>query len=399
MSAAALSGLRVLDLAGEPGLYATKLLADLGADVVRIDPPSARSDPRSLLSRDPRARGLAYFNSGKRSVTLDLASERGRDLFRRLAAGADVVCETEAPGALRDLGIGFERLREENEKLVWVSITPFGQSGPRRHWKGSNLVGWALSSVPPTLGEPDRAPLAPAASQPLAYLLASMNAAAGTLLALRVRRRTGRGQRVDVSVHESTVAASSEVGPVGFLDDLVPRRRTGNRRPSLPPTGIFPTSDGHAAVVILAVTHWDALARWIVEKTGNEAVLDPLFRDVIARREVGALLEEWTEALTVQYSKQELFEEGQRRGISITPVNRIDDVFRDAQLAARRFWVEVDDPVAGRVRMAGGPYKLGRTPWRTSAPPLPGEHNEAVYRELLGLAEQELEALARAGVV
>ena len=395
----ALEHCRVLDLAGEPGLYATKLLADLGADVVRIDAPAAARDPRSSLSRDASGNGLVYFNTGKRSITLDLESPEGCTIFRRLTAGVDVVCETSPPGSLAERGIGYEEIAKLDPKIVWVSITPFGLSGPRRDWKGSNAVGWAVSGVPPATGDPDRAPLIPGGSLPLAYLLASLNAAVGALIALRARRRSGGGQLVDVSVHESVVAAACEVGVPGFLDDLIRRERYGPRRPVLAPSGLYRTTDGYGAVMIVSPAHWEALGRWIAEKTGIEAAVDPMFRDLMVRRENAELLDEWTEALTSQYSKQELFEEGQRRGISITPVNRIADVARDPQLRARGYWVEIEDPVLGRLVIPGAPYRLAKTPWRTSAAPLLGADNQAVYCTELGLAKEELDRLSASGVV
>jgi crotonobetainyl-CoA:carnitine CoA-transferase CaiB-like acyl-CoA transferase len=195
------------------------------------------------------------------------------------------------------------------------------------------------------------------------------------------------------------VAAAAEVGVPGFLDDLVARGRYGPRRPVLAPTAHYRTTDGYAAVVILSTTHWEALARWIAEKTGIEAVTDPMFRDVMVRRDNGELLEEWTQALTSQYSKQGLFEEGQRRGISITPVNRVADVAVDAQLRARGYWVEVDDPVLGRITIPGAPYRFAKTPWRTRPAPVPGGDNHAVYCAELGLSEEDLDRLSANGVV
>jgi benzylsuccinate CoA-transferase BbsE subunit len=141
---------------------------------------------------------------------------------------------------------------------------------------------------------------------------------------------------------------------------LIPRRRIGNRRRNLAPSGLYPCRDGFAAIMIVPVAHWEALARWVQEKTGNDAVLDPMFRDLGTRVETAELLESWVEELTRQYTKQELFEQGQRRGISITPVNRLADLLEDPHLAARGWWREETSAEGRRIRIAGPPYRVGR---------------------------------------
>ncbi|MEA2625956.1 MAG: benzylsuccinate CoA-transferase BbsF subunit, partial [Candidatus Binatota bacterium] len=361
----ALAGLRVIDLTEGGAAYAPRLLADLGAEVTKIEPPGG--SPMRL-----RPATFATLAGNRTRRTIDLTRAEGRSELASLIRSADVVCDSFPPGELRKLGIDVADLSRENPELVWCSITPFGLDGPRRDWKSSNLVSWASSGLLHAIGDPDRAPLVPGGPIPLAELLAALQAAVGILAAVRARATTGRGQRVDVSVHASAVAASVELGVTAFLDDMILRRRAGNRRRQLAPTGLYPTRDGYVAVVILPVAHWDALARWIHERTDNEAVLDPMFRDLGQRYDAPELLEEWVESLTRLYTKQEFFEEGQRRGISITPVNTLADLARDPQLAARGWWQEVDDPVLGRQRVAGAPYRLSRTPWQTGPAPSAG---------------------------
>jgi crotonobetainyl-CoA:carnitine CoA-transferase CaiB-like acyl-CoA transferase len=346
-----LERLRVLDLTDGAFAYAPRLLAGLGASVLRIEPPGG-----STVARTPAL--SVTFGADRELRTIDFDEAGGREEFASLVAGADVVCETFRPGRLHELSLDYEDLSPASSQVVWVSITPFGRTGPRRDWRSSNLIAWAVAGVLPAVGDPDRAPLVPGGPIPLAELLASLQAAVGALTAIRARRRTGRGQLVDVSVHACAVAASSETGVPAFLDDMIVRRRTGNRRRQLAPSGLYRCRDGYAAVIIVPVAHWDALARWVHEKTANEAILDPMFRDIQTRYETAEMLEEWVEALTELYGKQELFEEGQRRGISITPVNTLSDMPRDPHLAARRWWRDVHDPTLGAVRIAGPPYRI-----------------------------------------
>lgn len=338
-----LEGIRVLDLTHEGFAYAPYLLASLGAEVVDVG--------RTV---DPAARAR-WTRLGP---TLE---ERLRDLdhpeLPALLREADVVCESMPPGALHGLALDYDDLASANPALVWASITPFGRSGPRREWKATNLIGWAVSGLLPSIGDPDRAPLVPGGPLPLADLLASIHAAIGIVLAIRVRRLSGEGQLVDVSLQATTVAATCELGVTAFLDDMIPRRRIGNRRRQLAPSGLYRCTDGYASLIILPVAHWDAIAKWMHEKCGNETALDPMFRDLATRVETAELLEGWVEELCALHSKQELFEEGQRRGISITPVNTLADLADDPQLLVRAWWREPAPETEG-AKVAGLPFRF-----------------------------------------
>jgi len=346
-----LERLRALDLTDGAFAYGPRLLAGLGADVLRVEPGDGSS-----VSRTPAL--AATFGAERSLRTIDFTQAAARTEFAALVAGADIVLESFPPGRLSELGLDYEDLASSSPRVVWVSITPFGRTGPRRDWRGSNLTAWAVSGALPSIGDADRSPVVPGGPIPLVEILASAQAAVGALAAILARRHTGRGQLVDVSVHACAVAASSEVGVAVFLDDLLIRRRTGNRRRPLAPSGLYRCRDGYAAVIIVPLAHWDALARWVHEKTGNESILDPMFRDIQTRYETAEMIEEWVESLTELYDKQELFEEGQRRGISITPVNTLSDLPGDPHLAARHWWREVEDPVLGKIRVAGPPYRI-----------------------------------------
>lgn len=379
-----LAGIRVVDIAGIEGAYGSKLLADLGADVILVEPPGGHAGRRMppLAPAGDESLWFAAFATSKRSVTLDLAGQSGRDVFRRMVATADVVYDTSRPGQLEALGVGWVDLSPDNPGLSWVSLTPYGRSGPRRSWRGSNLVGWASSGILITIGDPDRSPVVPGGPALLGYAIASLNAAAGALLAVRARALTGRGQMVDVSVQESLVAIAPEVGVPVYLDDLLARTRPGNRRPLVRPWGLYPCEDGWISILVLQPHHWVNFARWAHEVTGNDVVTDPAFNDLFTRMEAIEVIDEWTEELTSRYTRREFFEEGQRRGVPVTPVMSAADLAADPHLEARGYWVTVDDVRGNPRRLAGPPYRLSRTPWTARRAPFLGEHNEEVLSAL-----------------
>ncbi|MBI2867010.1 MAG: CoA transferase [Chloroflexi bacterium] len=404
-AAGPLVGYRVIDLADESGTYGTKILADLGADVLKVEPPGGhrtRRLPPFFRDQSGAEHSLffAYMETNKRSVTLDLDTRAGQGLLRHLVNTADVVFETSPYGYLTERGIGYEAMSRENEKLVWTAITAFGQTGPRRHWKGSDLVAWAASGALWAIGEPDRAPVVPGSGLGLAYAMAAVAAASGTLLALRARQRWGRGQVVDISLQEAMVAGTRGKGVPTFLDSLVqPVRLSTWRGGRSVPSGMFPCQDGYVSVFASQANHWRAMAAWIHERLGIDAALDPIFHTNDDRAQARELVEEWVEDLTRLYPMQTLFLEGQRRGIPIAPINPVSTISQDPHLQARDYWAEVSHPVLGTMRLAGAPYRLSRTPWRTGRAPLLGEHNDQVYGRELGLTASALDALRAEGAI
>lgn len=382
----ALASVRVVDLSDISGVYGTKVLSDLGADVVRVEPPGGdpmRDVPPFLGGKPGSDRSLVftYMNIGKRSVALDLDDPAGRASLDRLAACADLVYYS---GATQDLdALELPALRQRHPRLVLTTVTPFGLTGPFRSWAGSDLVAWAMGGLASTVGDPDRPPLAPAATAQLAYILGGQFAALSSLAALRTARRSGTGQVVDVSLQECVTAIGGDCGLVtGFLEDLMPRRRAGNRRKTTAPFGHYPTKDGAAAIVTAVPSHWDAFAQWVFERTGNNAVLDPAFKGGPQARagDMADVINVFAEDFTRSLTRQELFEEGQRRGIPITPVNDAQAVVDDPQLAERQFWTELD--IDGEaIRSPGAPYRFSATPWRGGPVPSPGEHSDKILPE------------------
>ena len=295
-------------------------------------------------------------------------------------ASADVVIDD---GSLEEkLGTPAGDLTENNPSLTWIAISPFGRTGPRRNWRTSNLVAWASSSITYTLGFPDRPPVAPAGPVQLAYHYTSMYAAVAAQLAVRRRKASERGQLIDMSIQEACLSIAPEVGVPVYLDDQVHRPRAGNRRAIAPPVGLYPCEDGYVSIIGLQPAHWRAIAEWIHEKTGNEGVTDEVFLNMQVRWDSSEVINEWTEELCALLTKAELFEDGQRRGIPLTPVNTVADLADDPHLAAVGFFTPVDHPQLGEISIPGAPLRDNCGWWTNVRAPLLGEHTQEILSEL-----------------
>jgi crotonobetainyl-CoA:carnitine CoA-transferase CaiB-like acyl-CoA transferase len=394
----ALAGRRVLELADAAGAYCGKLLADMGADVVKIEPPegdAARLRPPFWRDQPGPEHSLfhLYMNAGKRGVTLGLATRAGQDAVRRLARTADLVVETFPPGYLASLGLGYEALRAAHPRLVLTSITGFGQTGPQRAWASSDLVASALGGALHVTGYDDDPPVALAGTQ--AYVMASAYAAVGSMIALHHAARTGEGQHVDVSMEETTASVTHICGVGKWLDDGIVPRRGGPGLFASVPSGAYRCTDGLVYLMVNRPLHWKALAAWVHEVTGNQEVLDPMFEGPSSNRiPYRELLDLLIAELTARLTVAEAYHEGQRRHIAFTPVSDAAAVARDPHLAARGYFIALEHPRLGTLRMPGAPYRHGRTPWRVARPaPALGEHDDEIFRGELGLSEAELRAL------
>jgi crotonobetainyl-CoA:carnitine CoA-transferase CaiB-like acyl-CoA transferase len=402
MHRGALSGRRILELADEKGVYCGKLFADMGAEVIKIERPggdATRSFP-PCLRRDP-SQSLFFLamNTSKKSITLDLTHEEGRGIFRRLAAGVDALIETTAPGALDAIDLGYAALRELQPRLVVTSITGFGQSGPRRDWKISDLVANALGGVAHVTGAAADPPVTLAGSQ--AYLMASTLAASSTMMALLHAARSGEGQHLDISIYESTLAFSHISGVGKWLDDGMIPRRMGTSLFASVPSGAYPSRDGQIYLMVNRPAHWQALADWIHDSSGEAAILDPLFSGPSAKRiPYRDMIDHFIVALTRRYTVQEAYREGQRRHLAMTPVHSPRSVVAEPQLAARDFFVPVDHGDLGTIRYPGAPYRHAATPWAITTPaPRAGQHNDEIYLGELEMTRQRLDELRGTEVI
>jgi len=398
----ALSGYRVLDLADSKGAYCTKLLADMGAEVIKIEKPQG-DDVRSIppfagdVPHSERSLHFLYRNANKYGVTLNWETPDGGIIFRRLIDTADVLVETYPPGYMKSLGLDYASLQKVKPDLVMASVTEFGQAGPYRDRKGSGIVDFAMSTTMISSGFPDKAPCnLPGVP---CYDAASLVAAISIVMSLYCRGSTGLGQYIDVSVHES-----ARLGLYPWMVTMY----SYNINPGSPPPGpegrlgasvypVYPCKDGYVRVIALTPRQWDALVRVLGEP---EVLRLPEWRDFMYRIANAADLHAIMLDFTMKYTMVELFEGGHREGVPIVPIYDIAGFVNSPHTKARDFFVEVEHPIIGRFKYPGPPYKWTGTPCsiRRSAPCL-GEHNESIYCQELGFSKDELAALRRAGVI
>ena len=401
---AALAGRRVLEIADESGAYCGKLLADMGADVIKIESPDGdrmRNSPPFVDDRKGANRSLSflYLNTSKRGITLDIERKESLGLLRDLALSADIVLETLPVGRLEALGIGYASLSSEKPEIIVTSITGFGQTGRKAGWKSSDRVAAATGGPLYVTGEETDPPVSIAGQQQL--WMASTFAASSSLIALLHARRIGRGQHVDISIQETTLATSHITGVGKWLDDGIIPRRIGMALTASVPSGSYPCRDGQIYLMVNRPKHWEALAAWIHEETGNQEVLNPLFEGSSSQRiEYRELLDIFISELTSAHSVEHIFHEGQRRHIAFTPLYTTDQVASDPHLRSRDYFVEIEHPDVGGLRYPGAPFRHERTPWAIRGPaPTLGEHNREILCGELGLDEGEFLSLQEAGIV
>ena len=407
---------RVLDLTDERGLLCGRLLGDLGAEVIQIEPPGG-SRARRLgpfagdVPHPDRSLYWWAYTRNKRSLTLDLERTAGRDLLVELARTAHFLVESDDPGTLAARGLAYADLAAVNPALIYVSITPFGQTGPRAGWAASDLVLWAAGGPLVLTGDSDRPPVR--LPIPQAYLHASADAAVAALIAHHERQRSGRGQHVDVSAQQSVALATQSY----ILCDAVghpPVRRSagGLVNGPLRLRLLFPARDGHVAITFLFGSAIGPFSRRLMEWICAEGGCDTATRDkdwigyteallsgaepLAEFERVKHVVEEFTRTKT----KAELLEASLARGLLIAPVAAIDEVLASPQLAAREYWQDLPHPELGRtVRYPGAFARFSASPIaaRRRAPTV-GEHSDEILRDALGLDDAARTRLRAEGI-
>ena len=411
-----LSCYRVLDLTNEKGFICGRVLSDLGADVIKIEQP--RGDPARSIGpfyRDtPHPEKSLYwfaFNGNKRSITLDIERADGQEILKKLVKTADVLIESFEPGYMDRQGLGYSVLSQINPMMVMTSISSFGQKGPYREYKASEIVLWALSGMMYMVGDPDRPPLL--SSYPHAYLFGAMQGAIGTVVALYQREMIGRAQQVDASALMSLAwATGPEVQATWELFRQIFKREgrmrlrtgTGVRTPIL-----WRCKDGDVGFFMLLGVNFvkanAALVEWIESDGMDSGIMgnldwkkvgwDEITEDVACQ--INAILTKFFS----RHTKQELHEGAIKRGIQIVPALTAKETREFPQLAARGYWVEIEHPeLETTVTYPGGFVKSTEmTCGIRRRAPLIGEHNEEIYKKELGLSAEELMVLKQSGII
>ncbi len=393
-----LEGIRILDLTWVlSGPFATMVLSDLGAEVIKVERPEVGDIARG---NGPLVNGLStYFlslNRGKKSIGLNLASEQGKDIFLRLVKHADVVVENFVPGTMGKLGLSYETVRQHNPQIIYAACSGFGQTGPYATKPAFDVIVQAMGGIMSITGEPGGPPTRPGVS--LGDITAGLFLSIAILAALQERHVSGKGQMIDISMLDCQLAIEENAFVRYLATGEVPQP-LGTRHPVFTPFQVFPTRDSHVAVATMGGVQdqWPLFCASIGrldimdderfqtgwQRTQSYDVLEPILNEAMKARTT----EEW-------------LKEFEAVGIPCGPVNTIDRVAADPQVAAREMIIEVHHPKAGNCKVVNTPIKLSRTPCKPAqASPDLGEHTEEVLRKLLAITDQEIERLKQSGVI
>ncbi len=410
-----LTGYRVLDLCDERGLLCGQMMADLGADVVVVEPPGGspvrRLAPFYDNRPDPNASLYWWaYNRNKRGVTLDLGAAEGRAILFQLLTSADFLVESAPAGLMESLGLGYAEAARRNPALIYVSITPFGQSGPKANWASSDLVAMAAGGPLALTGDDDRPPLR--VSVPQAYLHAAADGAFGAMIALFDRVRTGHGQQVDVSAQESvTIATQAGALAAHFNATAFRRHRGGLRLGILENQIIWPAKDGHVTMAVAfganAGPFMVSLQKFLhrqsqlPEASPELKALEPMLGQPEWPQQERERIIAAIRSFTANRTKAELMELGMRNGVLIGSLETLSDVAASPQLKERGYWRSLEHPELGRAVSYPGPFAaFSSTPivYRRR-PPLIGEHNREIYLDELGLSATRMRELQDLGII
>ena len=389
-----LHDIRVLDLSDEvAGPFCAKLLAGLGAEVVKIEAPGAGDASRRagpFMGEAPHAEQSAlflYLNTGKKGITLDIRQPTGAAILQRLAQDCDIVIESASPGDMDRLELGYNALQRLNPRLIYTAVTPFGQTGPYRDYQGSELAAQATGGMMHVIGVPEREPLK-IGGYAAAYTT-GMSAFSATMLALHVRDELGHGQFVDVSAME-TMAVAQIHASIQHQFGHVPKRREST---------LVRAQDGWVHPGLDRGIAEDTWARVCDFMGQPELADDPRFNTREARRENQAALNEIIGAWAAAHPKEEIYHALQGMRTVAGYVATVEDLRASKQFQARRFFQAIDHPAAGEGVYPGALFTLQDTPWRHERAPLLGEHNSEIYGERLGYSRAALAQLYSAGII
>lgn len=391
-----LQGVRVLDFTRVlAGPSASLALADLGAEVIKIEPPGGGDDTRSFPPfRDGESHYYIAVNRGKKSIVVNLKSEAGVALAKELAAKCDVLVENYRPGVMERLGLGYEALSAINPRLIYCAISGFGMTGPLRDRPSFDIVLQAMSGVLSVNGEPGALPTK--LGIPLGDLIGGINGPIGILAALHERHATGRGRYIDISLFDGMLGMLGYIAQLAFFTGEDPQPQ-GSQHPNLVPYGAFPARDGSIIVACLTNSFWGRVCSAIDRPELSD---DPRFDMIEKRRdrrdEVNAIVTEFTRRHTVA----QLVEIFTRFEVPNAPILGVREALSQPQAVAREMVVETEHATLGSIPIVNRSIKFpGARQPAPSAPPVLGQHTEEILADVLGMAPEQIEALRTAGVV
>jgi len=396
----ALAGVKVLDLTQfEAGTSCTEMLAWLGAHVIKVEPPKMGEQGRWMITEKPGVDSHYFIllNANKRSITLNLKSERGKEIFLELVKQVDILSENYSLGTLESFGLGYNRLREINPRLIYLTIKGFGTYGPYSKFKSFDMIAQAAGGAMSLTGFPGSPPLKPGPT--IGDTGTGIHAACGVLAAYIQRQRTGKGQKVEVAMQEAVF----NFVRVPMMDTYIthqPTQRRGNRLGGGAVGDIFKCAPGgpNDYVYMLCTTPemWQALCNIIGHPEVPE---DPRFKDRKEREkyieELTRIIEDWTS----KHAKHEVMKVMGEAGVPCGAVLDSVELLNDPHLKERGMVVTVDHPVRGKFTMPGCPVKLEDSPAEVESAPLLGQHNAEIYAQMLGLKDSDLEQLKQQGVI
>jgi crotonobetainyl-CoA:carnitine CoA-transferase CaiB-like acyl-CoA transferase len=393
----ALQGVRVLDLTRVlAGPFSSMMLADMGAEVIKIEVPNKGDDSRAF---GPFKNGESSYymnlNRNKKGITLNLKSPKGKEIFLELVKNADIVMENYRPGTMEKLGLGYEELKKVNPRLVYGCVSGFGHYGPYKSRPGYDIISQAMGGLMSTTGWPGGEPTRTGTA--MGDVLAGLSVTIGILSALRYRDVTGIGQKVDVALVDSVVASMEIINQIYLVEGRLPEK-IGNRYESVYPYDSFRAKDGSIVIACGNDKLWALLCNLMgTPEYITDERYDKNIKRVRAHAEIKEIVEKWSTTLNMD----ELIKAIDGVGVPCAPINNIEQVVNDPHIAeAREMFVDVEHPIAGKMKITGAHIKLSETKAEVRTPaPLLGQHNSEVLKDILGLSDAEIEKLVDEKVI
>ena len=388
-----LEGLRVLDVSTMlAGPYGATLLGDLGADVIKVESHFGDDSRRLGAMRDGECGPFLSLNRNKRAVVIDMLQPQGQEVFARLAATTDIIISNVREPALSKLGLSYEQVKVHRPDIIWIGVTAFGPDGPYAGRPGIDFLTQGYCGVLGLNGEPGGGPVR--TGFPAVDVITSLLVSNAALAALRVRERTGQGQRIEVSLLDALMhAQASSIG--SYLATGEPPKRTGNRSQYFAPSGVYPTKDGRHVII---TTPSEKFFGHVCRALGADRDKDPRFHDIASRLANHDELDRVMSECTRQFNRDELVERLIAADVLTAPINDVEDVVKDPQIRHNRMIVRVDHPLLGDLDVTGVPIRFYGTPCSVGKhPPMQGEHTREVLAGL-GYSESEIDGQIAAGV-